>query len=485
MHRIALAAVLALTACGDPTPAAPDAPLPDAAPDPLLAALQALPGVTAIELVPVNAPPGYRYFGLTIEQPIDHDDAQSATFQQHLTLIEIDPKAPTVQFNTGYWNYWLDYPAEVTGLLRANQIVVEHRFFGDSRPEPADWSKLTIAQDAADQHHVTETFKAVFTGPWIASGGSKGGMVTVFHDRFYPGDLAGIVAYSAPISFANPDYRYDTFVESTLGTQACRDAVKAVAAEMLQHRRATFEARATAEATANAETYTRVAIGPAVEGAIESLYWGFWQAYGNDFCPSVPAVTASDDELWAMLEGGGIWGGAGQGVSPVNMLDDQNLALFEAYYYQAAVQLGQPGTTDSYITPYEMYQPADFDGMMPVGVTVPAYDGGAAMNDVAAWVKASAQHGIWTYGAWDPWYGGAYDITGAQDAIEVVAPMGNHESGITDLATSDEAAALAKLQAWTGVQPVGTFAPRAARAAAPRPPRPSRAWVRLLRARTP
>jgi hypothetical protein len=307
-------------------------------------------------------------------------------------------------------------------------------------------------------------------------------MVTIFHDRFYPGDLAGIVAYSAPISFANPDYRYDTFVESTLGTQTCRDAVKAVAAEMLQHRRAAFAARASSEAAANSQTYTRVAIGPAVEGAIESLYWGFWQAYGNDYCAQVPAVTATDDALWAMLDGGGAWGPAGNGVSPVNMLDDQNLALFEPYYYQAAVQLGQPGTTDSYITPYEMYQASDFAGMMPVGVTVPAYDGGAAMNDVAAWVKASAQHGVWTYGAWDPWYGGSYDITGAQDAIEVEAPMGNHESGITDLAAPDKTAALAMLQAWTGVQPTGTLAPRALVA---RPPRPSHALVRLLRARTP
>src|SRR6185437_7799962 len=118
---------------------------------------------------------------------------------------------------------------------------------------------------------------------------------SVFHARFFPGDVAGTAAYSAPISFADPDYRYDTWTESTIGTQPCRDAVKALAAELLQHRRQMLIDRATAEAAADGETYTRVAIGPAVEASATGLYWSFWQYFGKDACAMVPAVTASDD----------------------------------------------------------------------------------------------------------------------------------------------------------------------------------------------
>ena len=476
MVRVAACAAACMIACGGPAPARPDASAPDAYDDPVLDALRALPGVTANQIVPVNAPAGYKVYAVTIDQLVDHGDPQGAHFTQHMTLEVGDPTRPTIQFNTGYWDYWGDYPFELTSLLRANQLVVEHRFFGASRPNPADWAKLTIAQDAGDQHHITETFKAVLTGPWIAAGGSKGGMVSVFHARFFPDDVAGTAAYSAPISFANPDYRYDTWVESTIGTQPCRDAVKALAAEILQHRRQAMLDRATAEQ----DSYTRIAIGPAVEDAVAGLYWHFWQYYGKAYCAMVPATTATDDDIWAMLEGTpdglGPWG---RGVSPVYGDDDANVTAFEAYGYQVASQLGSPGTTDSYLNGLTIYTAKDYAGAWPAGVAMPAYDNGAAMQDVATWVKASDMRTTFVYGGWDPWTGGEYDITGAPDAVLLTAPEGNHDSGMIDLAAGDQAIAFARLQAWTGVVPNPNNVPRRLAFTRPRAPRPPTALVRM------
>ncbi len=483
-------ALAGLGACGGGGKGNPDAaPAPDADPDDILFKLQALPGVTATESPPIHAPSGYRYFLLGLDQPVDHDHPEGAHFTQHMTLILRDPTAPLVLFNTGYWNYYDDYPFELTLLLHGNQLVMEHRFFGDSRPDPADWTQLTIAQAAADQHAVVQTFQPLFTGTWVSAGQSKGGMTSIYHHRFYPDDLGGTVAYVAPISFGAPDTTYDTWVNDTLGTQACRDGVKAVAKELLWHRRTMLITRATAEMNASSGdiVYARIQLGPAVEGAVESLYWSFWQYYGETWCGDVPVdpATATDDELWQMLEGTpdgqGVWR---DGVSPVSSSDDANLGNFEAYDYQAAWQLGYPGTNDTYLDGLTMYGDADFTGSNPVGVTLPPYDNAVAMNDVESWVKTQASHVIWVYGGWDPWTGGQFDITGAQDAVKVLVTDGNHGSLLTELAPADQTTTFAMLTAWTGVTPDPTALQHNLRAAAPRAPE-IRIPAALLRARWP
>src|SRR5262249_51523810 len=154
--------------------------------------------------------------------------------------------------------------------LDANQISIEHRFFGESRPEPPDWSKLTIDQMAADEHAIVSALRMLYTGPVLASGGSKGGMTAIFYRRFYPDDVDGTVPYVAPISFAAPDMRYSPFFD-TVGTPECRQAVRDAATEMLAHRRAVLVQRAQDQAVGGNFQYTRVLLGPAVESAVSSV----------------------------------------------------------------------------------------------------------------------------------------------------------------------------------------------------------------------
>ena len=60
--------------------------------------------------------------------------------------------------------------------------------------------------------------------------------------------------------FALPDPRFPAFLD-TVGPDACRQAVRDAATEMLAHRRAAMEAQATSQAQAEGYAYTRVAIG--------------------------------------------------------------------------------------------------------------------------------------------------------------------------------------------------------------------------------
>ncbi len=459
-----LTAACAVAACGD-DPAGP----PDAGPTDLVGKLRALDGVT-VEATPTSTP-GYTFYVLRFEQPVDHLDLDSPTFQQRVSLLHRDEAAPMIALTSGYWDYYIDRPYELTQLLSANQISIEHRFFGESRPAPADWSKLTIEQMAIDEHRIIEALRTVYPGAFLTTGGSKGGMTAVYHRRFFPDDVDGTVPYVAPISFGAPDLRYAPFLD-TVGTPECRSAVRAAAVEMLANRRAAMEARATEQAAEDNLSYTRIAIGPAVESSIASLEWAFWQYYGVQFCPSIPATTASDDQMWAFLDR----------IAPVSDNEDAQIAAFEAYYYQAYAQLGFPDSGGSYLDPYIRYTDADYAAALPTGL--PNYDGGAAMRDIDGWVKEEGHRLLFVYGEWDPWTAGPFELGNATDSLVVVQQQGTHGARIARLDPPDREAAFAKLQAWTGVTPMlPTQAQARTTAMPPREPRIPPVVSRALRGR--
>ncbi|MBZ0233137.1 MAG: aminopeptidase [Deltaproteobacteria bacterium] len=447
--------LLALVACGGDDGGDGGDGGVDAAAGDILEQLRALPEIASVTEAATEQA-GYRYFELQFDQPVDHQSPGGARFQQFATLIHRDVAAPMVLLHTGYGNWYYDFPSELTRLLGANQLVVEHRFFRGSRPAGAEaWQHLTIAQSAADHHRISDALHRIYPGRWLETGASKGGMTSVYHRRFYPDDVDGTVAYVAPESFGAPDYRYEPFVEQ-LGPTACRQALRDLQAELLQNRRAMLESRATAEAQTRGYAYTRVTLPVAVESAVVSLEWAFWQYVGAGECPAVPPVTATDTAVWSFL----------RAVSPVSSSSDDDVAEFEAYYYQAEVELGYPGTMDEHLTGLTMFGPTDFDGAYPPGVTRPPWTVDA-MNDIDAWVKREGDRILFLYGEWDPWSGGMFELGDATDSLRVIAPMAPHGAGIGDLSETDRAAVLAKLEAWTGVRPDAAQLKRRARLAEP------------------
>ncbi len=449
-----LALVVWLAACGDNiVPPPPD----------VLAELQALPNV-ADATEKMTADDGYHYYVVHFIQPADHDDPASPTFLQEVSLLQRDVTAPMIVHTSGYWDYYLDREVELTQLLHANQISIEHRFFGNSRPQPADWSKLTIAQMAADEHAIITALRTIYQGAFISTGGSKGGMTAIYFRRFFPDDVDGTVAYVAPLMLGAPDTRFPPWI-ATLGPADCHAAVQAAAVEMLMNRRAALEQRAQAQADQMGFQYTRVALGPAVETAIESVEWYFWQYNGVVDCPKVPAVTATDDDLFAFLDA----------VSPVSGSDDDSNAAFEAFVYQTFFQLGYPDDGTTYLKPYYMYMDSDFDGEFPVGVAKPTYDGGTAMQDIQSFVATMGHEIVFVYGGWDPWTGGKFALGSAPDTLELIQAMGTHGSSLQHLAPGDRAAAFAQIKAWTGVTPIIPGTMRAEPLAPRMPPSVARA----------
>jgi hypothetical protein len=442
------AALLTGSGCGD------NFGPPPMTPDELLVRLRALPGVTAQQ---GEAPEHYSYFVLHFIQPLDHNDPSRGTFKQEVSLLHRDERAPAplIVYTSGYGDDEHETPVELTTLLDANQVSIEHRFYGESLPDTTDWSLLTVDQAAADEHDIIQALHTIYEGAFLSVGESKGGITALLHRSLYPTDVSGTVAYVTPLSFNAPDPRYsEQFDHELIGQSDCRAAVRALACEMLAYRRPQMLDRARAEADQALFAYSRVKIGPAVEAAIAGLEWGFWQTAGDGHCDTLPKVTDSDDKLFEFLKA----------TSPVSEYNDDQIGYYAPYYYQSYAQLGYPADAVSYLTKWMWYDEFDYLGELPT--TEPAFDPGA-MDRLQMWLqtketdehdpvtrKGLGKHLLFLYGDWDPWFAGRVVTGEAEDSGTLIQPRGNHFTQLATMNRSFQTQAFAYIQRWTGVEPL-------------------------------
>ncbi|WP_407839094.1 S28 family serine protease [Streptomyces sp. DSM 116496] len=412
----------------------------------------AIPGMSLIEEKPY---PGYRFFVLNYEQPVDHRAPWKGTFKQRITLLHKDVTRPTVFFTSGYNVNTNPRRSEPTTIVDGNQVSLEYRFFTPSRPDPANWGNLDIWQAASDQHRVFTALKRIYKKNWLATGGSKGGMTATYFERFYPRDMDGVVAYVAPNDVVNKeDSAYDRFF-AKVGTKECRDKLNAVQREALV-RREPLEAKYAAAAAENGWTFTTVGnLDKAFEAVVLDYTWAFWQYSLLADCAAIPAAaTASDQEIWDTVDA----------ISGFSAYADQGLETYTPYYYQAGTQLGSPDIKQSHLDGLSRYgyqPPRNF-----VPRDIPMTFQPAAMRDVDTWVKNNANQMLFVYGQNDPWGAEPFHLGyGARDSYVMTAPGANHGANVSKLMEAEKALATEKILKWAGVAPAA--APTGAAKAAP------------------
>ncbi|MFI1970624.1 aminopeptidase [Streptomyces cinnamoneus] len=405
--------------------------------DDIRARVEAVPGMRVIE--EESAPPGYRSFTLGFRQPVDHRHPAAGTFEQKLRLLHRSAERPVVVYNSGYaLGKAAPGRTEPAELLDGNQLSVEHRFFGDSRPSPVDWSKLDIWQAASDQHDLVQALKKVYRTPWISTGGSKGGMATVYHRRFYPHDVDGSVVYSAPDNVDDrDDSAYDAFVER-LGTPACREALKSAQREVLTRREA-MAARYARWAEGAGLTFRTVGSADrALELAVLRVPLMFWEYGDESRCAKVPGPSAPDDDVYAWLDD----------VSGLKLYTDQSLEAYQPYFYQLGTQLGYAQFAAPHLAGL-LRHPGVQEVRTYVPRDVPLRFQPQAMNDVDQWVRRHGSRLLFVYGGNDPASAEPFRLGGgSRDSAVFVAPATNHRARIAGLRPEDAARATASLRRW-------------------------------------
>jgi len=266
-------------------------------------------------------------------------------------------------------------------------------------------------------------------------------MTSVYHRRFYPGDVDGTIAYVAPQSYGAADSRYVDFLE-TVGDAACRDALKGFQQEVLS-RRPYITSQMKIELGAAA--YSRLGVDGALDVAVIELPFAFWQYRDPALCNGVPASDASDGAVWQFLNL----------VNAPSLWADEAFDQFEPYYFQAAVELGYPGYDDSHLAGL-LTVPLGFDVASTQVVPGPTKEmvlDPMAMVDVASWLATEGSRMLFVYGENDPYSCAAFELGAATDSYRFFVPDDNHGASISDLPAPDQAVALAALSAWSGVAP--------------------------------
>jgi len=428
--RVALVLALCAAACAgriaEPAHVAPAGEKPGPV-DPVVAHLQNLPGVKVSEVTPDS---GYvSAWEIIVPQPLDHDDPSAGQFQQHLFLSHRDPNSPTVLITEGY-SLGHNYVSGLADILDANQLRVEHRYHGQSKPDSLDWRYLTIEQAAADYHRIVELFRPVYSGEWVSSGWSKGGQTALVYRSRYPADVSVTVAYDAPLNLALEEPRIDAFFEA-VGDSICRD-------RLIRFQRLALARKP--ELLPLFHWYARgkgysysVGEEKALEYIVLEYPFSFWQ-YTEADCDGIPGEGATPDEILEHLK------------SVVSFWSYSDHAMDSVAMYQFCAQLGYYG--------YVMKNVADLlsDTDYPNCAYAPR-DAGVnydpePMRQLNEWLMDHGDNIIYIYGADDPWSAPFVDTSSRNNSRTFFLDGGNHFTFIETFPPSQRNEIVDLLDGW-------------------------------------
>lgn len=370
-------------------------------------------------------------YQIVLNEPLDHKHPEKGTFQHYIYLSHLGFDKPMVIETHGY-NAG-NIKSEVSSLLHANQVAVEYRFYGKSRPNPIPWEYLTNDQAIEDYHAIVTKLKKLYVEKWISTGISKGGETTLIYKSKYPNDVDVAMPYVAPLINTCEDPRTITHVK-TVGSAECRAKVTAFQRTILQNRTAILELFS-AYAEAKKMEFTQVPIPEALEYATLEFPFSFWQWGGK--CDEIPLANASPKELFDYLNK----------IVGVGTYNDKMYFNYLPSYYQHLSELGYYGFDFSPVADLlTIVKSTSNDRFAPKDVAIkynPKY-----IKEVRKYVENKGHKILYIYGGYDTWYSCSPAPKPNVDALKMVLPTGSHTTRVKDFSEEDQAIIMKTLEIW-------------------------------------
>ena len=361
----------------------------------------------------IKTPDGFAVaYELRVRQPIDHHHPEKGYFYQRVFLTHKGFDRPTVICTEGYQRPH-NRIYELTRLLNANQLDVEHRYFGESVPPGNGFEYLNLEQATADLHHIRELFGRIYKNKWVSTGISKGGQTTIYYRYFYPEDVEVSVPYVAPLNLQLEEKRIYEFLD-TVGTAECRQKIFAIQKRILENRPESL-LRLHWYNEGLGLQFTYLTEEEAFEYAVLEYPFSFWQL-GHQ-CADIPPADAPLDEIIAHFVG----------VSSMDFFSDQSMKDYAPHYWQAGNEMG-----------YYSYKTDDFKGLLKAlpmkpnpsavfmpGKVKPRFDG-ILPAKVHQWIAEHGNNFIYINGDSDTWSATAVRPSGKTNAVFFFMPGKDH-----------------------------------------------------------
>ena len=370
-------------------------------------------------------------------QPLDHRHPEKGSFRQRVIVSHVGFDRPTVIVTEGYGAAYAlrsQYREELSKLLNANMIFVEYRYFLESTPEPKDWQYLTAENSADDLHAITTAFKNIYPGKWIATGISKGGQTTLLYRTFYPDDVDISVPYVAPLCYGVEDGRHEPFLHK-VSTPENRKIIEDFQLEALKQK-ATLLPRFEKYCTEKNYSF-RAPIEEIYDYSVLEYSFALWQ-WGTPIS-SIPATTASDDEIFSHL----------LAISEPGYFtaDSPNASFF----VQAARELGYYGYD---VQPFKQYLSIQSSEgylhrlMLPEELKDMPFDK-TLSKKITKFLKKQDPKMIFIYGQNDPWTAAGVTWLKNKKNIHVfIQPNGSHLARISTLPEKEKKEVIELIKQW-------------------------------------
>ncbi|WP_337866208.1 S28 family serine protease [Ignavibacterium sp.] len=374
-------------------------------------------------------------YEIFIEQPIDQLNPNSPKFKQQFFLSHKDEDLPIVAELDGYSVG--NRANELSRLLNCNQIIVEHRYFGESVPEPFDWKYLDIKQAAADHHRIIQKLKEFYKDKWITTGISKGGSTVIFHRRFYPNDVDATVAYVAPVNFSVDDNRvYEWF--KTASTDECRQKVKNLQKYFLRNRDVYYPIFVEVAEKKKYE-YNIVGFERAFEYCVLEYSFAYWQ-WNSGGCENIPDTTESEEIIFGHFKE----------HAGLDYFSDESIKSLYPFWYQCYTEYGYYAYD---ITEFkDLLKFADGKTFFFIPDSLQLDFNPEPMKDISNWVANKANNMIFIYGGNDPWTSTGVCLTGKTNSLKMILPNGSHRTRIKSFPPNERELIYKKLEDWLDIK---------------------------------
>ena len=397
--------------------------------------LQAIPGVEVVGETRKGSQFSEAY-EIRFTQPVDHKNPSGQKFTLRFFVGHVGFDRPMVMSTSGYGAGGLGN-AEPAQLLKANLIRVEHRYFGESVPDPIVWKQLTTWNAATDLHAIVQALKPLYPGKWVSTGHSKDGQTAMMFKAYYPEDIEVAIPYVAPLNLGKVDPRIYTFLEN-VGTQEERDKALDYQVTMFERKKELMPAM---EAWAEQAKWTfTMGMDRAYDLAVLEFPFAMWQ-YGRPKPLDLPARDASVENLMKPM----------RATNALFYFSKPGLENFLAHYYQAMTEMGYYGYD---IHPFRKYLSDKHDitwdfALTPFGLDTTFSD--KTLPFLHDFVQNKGDHILYVYGELDTWTAtGVTKITGPADALVMILKDGHHGATIRAFPEEERQRIYDTLTRWLG-----------------------------------